>query len=229
MAAVPTPLAPAWTSAQRPLVSPPCTTSASHAVRNTSGIAAASSSPTAAGTAITWRSCTAIRSAYAPPATMPITWSPGCHSRDPRTDRTHRSAELHPGDLERFRERVRVEAHPLQQIGAVQCRGADVDHDVVRPADRIGDVLDAEDIGTTMRSEDDGAHGRQSGAQARVMMRTSPATGSSSTSSPSPIIDNAPVAPITAGMPSSRESTAAWLSGPPVAVTTPPAIASTML
>ena len=37
-AAVPTPDAPAWTSAQRPLVSPPCTTSASQAVRNTSGI-----------------------------------------------------------------------------------------------------------------------------------------------------------------------------------------------
>ena len=39
IAAVPTPDAPAWTSAHRPLVSPPCTTSASHAVRNTSGIA----------------------------------------------------------------------------------------------------------------------------------------------------------------------------------------------
>ena len=44
IAAVPTPDAPAWTSAQRPLVRPPCTTRASHAVRNTSGTAAASAS-----------------------------------------------------------------------------------------------------------------------------------------------------------------------------------------
>ena len=42
IAAVPTPEAPAWTSAHRPLVRPPCTTRASHAVRKTSGTAAAS-------------------------------------------------------------------------------------------------------------------------------------------------------------------------------------------
>ena len=50
IAAVPTPDAPACTSAQRPLVSPPCTTIASHAVRDTSGIAAASASATFDGT-----------------------------------------------------------------------------------------------------------------------------------------------------------------------------------
>ena len=49
IAAVPTPDAPAWTSAQRPLVRPPCTTSASHAVRNTSGTAAASASGSPCG------------------------------------------------------------------------------------------------------------------------------------------------------------------------------------
>ena len=55
IAAVPTPDAPAWTSAQRPLVSPPCTTSASHAVRNTSGTAAASARSSPAGTGSAWR------------------------------------------------------------------------------------------------------------------------------------------------------------------------------
>ena len=48
MAAVPTPDAPACTSAHRPAVSPPCTTSASHAVRYTSGTAPASVSGSAA-------------------------------------------------------------------------------------------------------------------------------------------------------------------------------------
>ena len=63
IAAVPTPDAPAWTSAHRPLVSPPWTTSASQAVRKTSGMAAASASGTAVGTAMSWRSWTATRSA----------------------------------------------------------------------------------------------------------------------------------------------------------------------
>ncbi len=63
IAAVPTPEAPAWTSAHRPLVSPPWTTSASHAVRNTSGIAAASAELTAVGTGSAWRACVATFSA----------------------------------------------------------------------------------------------------------------------------------------------------------------------
>ena len=63
IAAVPTPDAPACTSAHRPDVRPPWSTSASHAVRNTSGIAAASARLTDSGTRIACRSWTASRSA----------------------------------------------------------------------------------------------------------------------------------------------------------------------
>ena len=54
------------------------------------------------------------------------------------------------------------------------------------------------------------------------MTRTTPFAGSTSTRSPSAIASMAPAAPTTAGMPSSRDSTAAWLMGPPSAVTWPP-------
>ncbi|CAB4661633.1 unannotated protein [freshwater metagenome] len=80
IAAVPTPDPPACTIAHLPDVSPPCTTSASHAVINTSGIAAASCSDIPAGTAIAWRSWRTSSSAYAPPLTMPITVSPTFHA-----------------------------------------------------------------------------------------------------------------------------------------------------
>ena len=63
MAAVPTPEAPACTRAVRPDVRPPCTTRASKAVIHTSGMAAASARSTESGTAMSWRSCTAMRSA----------------------------------------------------------------------------------------------------------------------------------------------------------------------
>ena len=80
IAAVPTPDAPACTSAHRPLLRPPCSTSASQAVMNTSGMAAPSSVATDSGMAISWRSWMAICSASQPPASMAITRSPGFHS-----------------------------------------------------------------------------------------------------------------------------------------------------
>ena len=63
MDAVPTPEAPACTSAHRPVVSPPWRTNASQAVMYTSGKAPAASSPRASGTAMAWRWCTTTRSA----------------------------------------------------------------------------------------------------------------------------------------------------------------------
>ena len=63
IAAVPTPEAPAWTSAQRPLVRPPCSTRASQEVMNTSGTAAASRRSRPAGTGIAWRAWVASISA----------------------------------------------------------------------------------------------------------------------------------------------------------------------
>ena len=63
MAAVPTPEAPACTSAHRPLVSPLWRTRASHAVMNTSGKAPASAIGRASGTAIASRSWIASCSA----------------------------------------------------------------------------------------------------------------------------------------------------------------------
>ena len=54
---------PAWTSAQRPLVRPPCTTRASHAVRNTSGTAAASARARPSGTGMARRAGVASCSA----------------------------------------------------------------------------------------------------------------------------------------------------------------------
>ena len=69
---------------------------------------------------------------------------------------------------------------------------------------------------------------RCDGIGVQLTTRTSPSTGSTSTTAPSGRC-SAPAAPITAGMPSSRAITAAWLSGPPSVVTTAPAMASTVL
>ena len=63
MAAVPTPEPPACTRAVPPDANPPCATRASKAVIHASGMAAPSATPTGEGTAMSWRSCTAIFSA----------------------------------------------------------------------------------------------------------------------------------------------------------------------
>ncbi|CAB4895510.1 unannotated protein [freshwater metagenome] len=76
---MPTPDAPACTNAQRPDVSPPCRTSASHAVKKTSGIAAASAREMLPGTANNCRSWVQMYSAYAPPDSIAITRSPIFH------------------------------------------------------------------------------------------------------------------------------------------------------
>ena len=58
---------------------------------------------------MSWRSCTAIRSAYAPPPTMAMTSSPGCHDVARSPISAHPAAELHAGDLVRHRW-TRIEA-----------------------------------------------------------------------------------------------------------------------
>ncbi len=89
---------------------------------------------------------------------MPITCWPtlACCTRGP-TDAI-RSRELHARDLEVGR-RSRIEPHPLQQVGPVERGRDDVDEHLLRSGDRVGDVLDAEDVDVTMITEHDRTHG----------------------------------------------------------------------
>jgi len=74
---VPTPLPTACSTTLCPTVSSAWRKSASYAVRNTSGTAAASVSDIPRGTETSSRSCTTRCVAIPPPETMPITRSPG--------------------------------------------------------------------------------------------------------------------------------------------------------
>ena len=236
MAAVPTPDAPAWTSAHRPLVSPPCTTSASHAVRNTSGIAAASASDTRVGHAPS-AGARARRSARRRRRRRrcPSPRRPAATASPARPTAATVPANSSPGISSVRRARVRVEAHPLQQVGPVQRRRAR--RRPAPPPARRPDRGRPRCRGPRDHhgSKDDGAHACQSTVcDRRRRLRRDDAgprrrPGRPRSSSPSPMSISAPRAPITAGMPSSRASTAAWLIGPPSEVTTPPAMDSTRL
>ena len=77
--------------------------------------------------------------------------------RGPLPHRRHSAGVLHAGDLVGGRW-PRVVPAPLQQIGAVERGGHDVDDDLLRPRRRIRNVLDREDLRTSVRVEHDGAH-----------------------------------------------------------------------
>ena len=96
-AAVPTPLPTAWISTRSPATSRPRATSASHAVRNASGIAAASVYAIPSGTAIVSSACTTTNSAWAPPPTSPMTRSPTCHRVTPGPSASTSPAYSRPG------------------------------------------------------------------------------------------------------------------------------------
>ena len=96
-AAVPTPLPIACTSTLSPPRTRACRTMASHAVRNASGIAAASTYVMLSSTAIASAWCTTTYSAWAPPPTSPITRSPRDQYVTPRPTSTISPAYSSPG------------------------------------------------------------------------------------------------------------------------------------
>ena len=69
---------------------------------------------------------------------------------DSRADRQDFPGILHAGDIVgRFRPGLRIPAHALQDVRAVQRRRPDADEQVVRARDRIGHVLELQDLGAT--------------------------------------------------------------------------------
>ena len=102
-----------------------------HTVHATSGSAAAVTRSTPVGTGITWPAGTATCSAYPPPASSAHTSSPTDQPVDALAERGDRAAALQPDDVRRPGRR-RVEALPLQDVGAVDRRGRDVDQHLAR-------------------------------------------------------------------------------------------------
>ncbi len=158
----------------------------------------------------------------------------GFPHRDPLADGIDGSGELQPGYLERRRSRVRVHAHRLQEVGTVQCSCPHAHH-----ARRRGHRADPGCLQSSANLDHHETEVRQHASlqspidapetYGSTTMRTTPATGSTSIRAPSGMSVSAPRAPTTAGIPSSRARTAAWLSGPPSAVTTAPAKVRTEL
>ena len=85
------------------------------------------------------------------------------------------------GDLAARRERQRrlelVEVLDHQHVGEVDAAGVDVDDDLVRPAARVGDLLDDEVLGRSVGVEDGGAHRAQSTRSATRRRQPEPAVG----------------------------------------------------
>ena len=69
---------------------------------------------------------------------------------DSHADRQDFPGILHAGDIVgRFRPGLRIPAHALQDVRAVQRCRPDADEQVVRAWDRIGHVLELQDLGAT--------------------------------------------------------------------------------
>ena len=128
-----------------------------HTVQATSGSAAAVTRSTPAGTGITWPAGTTTRSAYPPPASSAHTSSPTAQPVTPVAERRDGAAALHPDDLGGAGRR-RVEALPLQQVGAVDRGGGDRERDLARARLGVGQLGDGQDVGATGPGGDDGAH-----------------------------------------------------------------------
>ena len=160
---MPTPDAPAWTSAHRPLVSPPCTTSASHAVRNTSGIAAASARSTDAGHGEQLALVGGDRARRStPPASMPITRSPAATTVTRSPDATDDAGELQPGDLRPPADAGRGSRPSAggRRRGSARWRRSTSTSS--GPGTGTGDVLDRQDLRATMGAQHNSLHARQS-------------------------------------------------------------------
>ena len=79
-------------------------------------------------------------------------------SHDVGAERTDHTGVLESGDLDRSAPRVGIQPHPLQDVGPVDRRVFDVDHDLVTTGRGIIDLLDRENFGTTVGSEHDCTH-----------------------------------------------------------------------
>ena len=73
-------------------------------------------------------------------------------------ERTDHTGVLEARDLDRGAPRIGIQPHPLQDVGPVDRRVLDVDHDLVTTWRGIVDLLDREDFGTTVGSEHDCTH-----------------------------------------------------------------------
>ena len=74
-----------------------------------------------------------------------------------RADLDHFAGAFQPEDRRRTGRR-RIEALPLQQIGAIHRRRAHANADVVRPELRTRNLADVENVLVAGLIEDDGAH-----------------------------------------------------------------------
>jgi hypothetical protein len=73
---------------------------------------------------------------------------------DTRSNCRHDARELEARDVRRRTRRSRVQAGPLQQVGAIQARGLDTNKQFASPRDRVGSF--SHDDGSGL--DDDSAH-----------------------------------------------------------------------
>ena len=129
-----------------------------HTVAATSGRQAASTRETPPGTGMTWPTGTATRSAYPPPASSAHTSSPTDQPGDALAELGDAAAALE-ADRVGGAGRRRVEALPLQGVGAVDRRGDDLDEDLAGAGARGVDLADGQDLGAAGAGGDDCAQG----------------------------------------------------------------------
>ena len=115
---------------------------ASWAVMKASGMPPASTRSRFAGTRAQCAAAVTRYSAWPPPATMPMTRSPGQGAATAEPDGLDDTGELQPGDVGRNPGRGGIAAGPLEQIGPVDAGAVNPDEHLV--GRRLGDrpVLD---------------------------------------------------------------------------------------
>ena len=154
MAAVPTPEAPACTSATRPDVRPPCTTSRverrdeglGHGARHLEGQRLGHAQRLALVEHDPLGVCRARDDAHHRVAHGPVDHV--------LPHRGHHSGQLEAGDVEGG-GRPGVEPAALEEVGPVEGGRHDVDQHLVGPGDRVGHLADHEDLGPAGRLDDD--------------------------------------------------------------------------
>ena len=85
-----------------------------------------------------------------------MTRSPGVERGDTRTDARHHARRLESEDVARAGGRW-VEALALEQIGAIDARSGDTNHDLTVAGFRVAALLDVQLLGTARRCDDDRA------------------------------------------------------------------------
>ena len=158
-AAVPTPLPTAWISTRSPAASRPRVTSASYAVKNTSGIAAPSAYERLAGSRQRFLLPHHHRLGLAAAADQPHHPVTRTASGSRRADRVHVPGVLEPGDVRRPARRRGIGAAALVDVGPVQAGRLHPDADLTRLHFGIGNVAEGDDVGSTRSGVDGGSHG----------------------------------------------------------------------